>query len=246
MDACQTDNLSLQTGNLDSQLFCLLEQPGDSRVEDDLLNLGRLTPFPEVQFLNYYKEVPVSAAARIASVTEAGLICRTSETQARVIEFSEYTIIKGAPFQHHVYAHAALDPDTRDIVLSDLRYVEVHSNRRASVRVRMQVPPVICIEAGTSKTSGRMLDLSLDGCAINIADRTLLQNFSYFYLTIDMPLKMQQVHVKPRVMAKLARLDQHNKLYRCIFLFEHNKSSEDQIGLLIARRQAEIIRELTC
>lgn len=246
MDECPTDTSSLQTVLPDTHHFFPLDQAQEYRIEDDLLNLGQTNPYPEVKLLNYYKEIPVSAPARILSVTENSLVCRTSEAQARVIEFSEYTIVQGTLFRHHAHAHAACNPDTGDITLSGFCYVEVPSNRRASIRVRMQVPPLICIEAGSSKTSGRMLDLSLDGCAINIADRTLLQNFSHFFLTIDMPLKMQQNSVKPRVLAKLAKMDQHNKLFRCVFLFEHSKSSEDQVAMLIARRQAEIIRELTC
>lgn len=236
----------MKTELFDNNLFCLMEQPGDDTIEDDLLKLARLKPRHEVQLLNYYKEVPVSATASILRVAEGTLVCRTSEAQSRVIGFSEYTIVKGAPFRHHAYANARRDPDSGEVVLSGLSYVDVHSIRRASIRVRMQVPPVICIEAGGAKISGRLLDLSLDGCAVNIADQTLLEKFSFFYLTIDMRLKTQASPIQPRIMAKLVKVYPHNKLFRCVFLFQHDKSSEDRIGMIIARRQAEIIRELTC
>lgn len=229
----------------DNNFFCRLENSGESTIEDDLSTLASLRPHADVQLLNYYKEVPVSAPAKLFTQAENSLVCRTSEVQARVIEFSEYTIIKGSPFQHHVYAHALYDKETGEIALSDLHYVDVHSNRRRSVRVRMQVPPVIELEAGATKFNGRMLDLSLDGCAVNIPDRNLLENFSFFHLTIAMPLKPHQTPGTTRLLAKLARVYQQNRLFRCIFLFEHDKSSEDQIGMLIARRQTEIIRELT-
>lgn len=241
----QTDNVALKTEIPDNEHFCLFEQTGSSAVTDDLLALGRLQPLPVIQFLNYYKEVPVFAAATVLEVADNELICRTNEAQTRVIEFSGYTILKGAPFRHHVHARAHVDPDAGTVVLSDFNYVEVYPDRRTSVRVRMQVPPVVGIEAGATSFNGRLLDLSLDGCAVNIADREPLGNFSFFYLTIDMPLRPHQEAVKPRVMAKLAKVNEHNKLFRCIFLFEHDKSSENQIGMLIARRQTEIIRELS-
>jgi hypothetical protein len=245
MNLHQADKQAVKTEIPDNNHFCLLEQTGNGTIDDDLSKLAGLQPLPDVQLLNYYKEVPVFATARILDVAENRVVCRTSEAQTRVIEFSRYTIIKGAPFQHHVYADAHHDPDTGKIFLSGLNYAVVHSDRRASVRVRLQVPAAISIEAGTTKFSGRMLDLSLDGCAVNIADRKYLENFSFFYLTIDMPFRSNQAAIKPRVMAKLAKVYQHNKLFRCVFLFEHDKSSEDQIGMLIARRQAEIIRELS-
>ncbi|MHB8057337.1 MAG: PilZ domain-containing protein [Desulfuromonadaceae bacterium] len=235
----------VNTENPDGHFFCRLESSGLSTIEADLLKLAGLQPHADVQLLNYYKEVPVSAPAKLFNRPEGSLVCRTSEVQARVIEFREYTIIKGSPFQHHVYAQALYDKDTGEIALSDLHYVDVHSNRRRSVRVRMQVPPVIELEAGATKFNGRMLDLSLDGCAVNIPDRNLLENFSFFHLTITTPLKPNQTPGTTRLLAKLARVYQYNKLFRCIFLFEHDKSSEDQIGMLIARRQTEIIRELS-
>ncbi|MDD2273654.1 MAG: PilZ domain-containing protein [Desulfuromonadaceae bacterium] len=229
----------------DNNFFCLMDDPEEGSVENDLSKLASSRPHTGVQLLNYYKEVPLSAPARILEVSESGVVCRTSELQARAIEYSEYTIIQGAPFRHHVYANALYDKESGNLALSALQYVEVHSNRRKSVRVRMQVPPLIGLEAGATKFSGRMLDLSLDGCAVNIPDRDLLGNFSFFYLTIAMPLKPQQPPGTTRLLAKLAKVYQHNRLFRCIFLFEHDKSSENQIGMLIARRQTDIIRELS-
>lgn len=229
----------------DNYYFCLMEQTEGILIEDDLFKLSGLVALPEVQFLNYYKEVPVSAVARILRVGENRLVCRTSEVQTRAIEFNGYTIIEGAPFSHHVYANAQCDTDTGEIALSDFNYADVHSNRRTSVRVRMQVPPVIGVEAGATKFYGRMMDLSLAACAVTIADRKLLERFSFFYLSIPMPSLTNQAPAMTRIMAKLAQVHQHNRLFRCIFLFEHDKSSEDRIGMLIARRQAEIIRELS-
>ncbi len=229
----------------DNYYFCLMGQTGGLSIEEGLLKLSGVVPRPVVQFLNYYKEVPVSAVATILTVDENKLVCRTSEVQARAIEFSGYTIIEGVPFPHHVYANAHYDADTGEITLSGFNYADVHSNRRTSVRVRMQVPPVIGVEAGATKFNGRMMDLSLTSCAVTIPDRKLLESFSFFYLTITMPFPTNQTPVMTRVMAKLTQVHQQNRLFRCIFLFEHDKSSEDRIGALIARRQTEIIRELS-
>lgn len=218
--------------------FRLLEHDQNGSILKELLRLPRRHPLPEVQFLNYYKEVPVFSPARIVYLFGDTLICHAGEAQARAIGFSKGTVVRAAPLKHDVYATAHYDPVTREVALSDFCYVEVLSERRASIRVRMQAPPEVVIEAGPGRFTGRMLDLSLYGCAIEIADREPLGGFTYFYINLETPLKA-------RLMSRLMRVEGDTRQLRCIFLFEHDRRSEDQIGRLIARRQAEIIRELT-
>ncbi|GCF86835.1 hypothetical protein GSbR_34350 [Geobacter sp. SVR] len=141
---------------------------------------------------------------------------------------------------------ASCDPDTREVALSDFSYAEVLSDLRLSIRVRMHVPLAVSIWAGTTECRGRMLDCSLNGCAVEILDRALLGAFSYFRLTFETRLKTGKEAIKAEIMVKLVRIVPHDKLFRCIFAFEHDRSSEWQIGRLIALRQAEIIRELWC
>jgi hypothetical protein len=130
------------------------------------------------------------------------------------------------------------------VALSDLSYVEVLSDNRSTIRVRMHVPLKVLIEAGTNKINGRMLDLSLKGCAVDIVDGELFKNLSYAHLNIDLPAKAGKETLKLRVGAKLTKVFQQNRLCSCIFLFDHGKGTEEQIGKVIAQRQIEIIREL--
>lgn len=232
-------------GPFNNDLFHPLEHAGDGTAADDLLALARLTLPHEVTLTNYYKELPVYAPARVLDATGDTLVCRTSGTQSRVISFSGHTIITGEPFRHHVYADALHDQDSGTVVLSGLRYVEVQSNRRAAIRVRMQVPPPVCIEAGGTRINGRLVDLSLDGCAITIADPALLKSYSFFHLTIDMPSQARKAQAVPRVMARLIKAHRHTGPVRCVFQFAHDRNSEDQISMIVVRRQTEIIRELT-
>lgn len=218
--------------------FRLLEHDREGAILKELLRLLRQHPLPDVQLLNYYKEVPVFSPARIVYLFGDTLICHAGEAQARAIGFSKETVIRAAPLKHDVYASAHFDPVTREVTLSDFCYVEVLSERRAAIRVRMQAPPEVVIEAGPGRFTGRMLDLSLHGCAIEIADRKLLGSFTYFYLNLETPFKA-------RLLSRLMRVEGDTRRLRCVFLFEHDRRSEDQVGRLIAQRQAEIIRELT-
>jgi hypothetical protein len=235
---------TLDTTSPQKTHFSFLEHTEGSVILDELLRLPKIKPQPEVQFLNYYKEVPLYGSAKILHTLDDTLICSTNASQARAIEYNKNTIIKSKPLQHDVYAVAHYDYDTGEVALSGFSYVEVLSDRRASIRVRMHVPLSVLIEAGTNKIKGRLLDLSLDGCAIGIADKELMANFSFFYLNMDMQLKSRQATTNARVMAKLVKTEDSTNFSRCVFAFEHDKRSEDQIGCLIAERQAEIIREL--
>jgi hypothetical protein len=102
----------------------------------------------------------------------------------------------------------------------------------------------ITIEAGPGQFIGKLRELSLHGCAVDITDPQLLGSYKFFYLNLDMPFKTFRGTNKARIMVKLVRGEQITRGYRCIFTFEHDNTTEDQVGRLLTQRQAEIIREL--
>lgn len=213
-------------------------------IIDTLLRLHSTKPFHSAQLLNYYKEVPVSGAANSIRFEDNKIFCRTNETQSRAIYLSRETIINFTGHQHDIHAAAHYNTETMEVSLSDLSLVDVLANRRESIRVRMHIPYSVSIEAGPHKINGRLQDLSLAGCAVNIADGECLANFVYMYIQLAVPLKTGLDPVNIRVPAKLIKVFQDNKLFNCIFMFDHNRCSEDQIGKIVATRQMEIIREL--
>jgi hypothetical protein len=197
-----------------------------------------------LQFFNYYKEVPISSAAELLYLFGDTLICRSNPTQTRALKASRYTIIRSPQLAHDVYATAEYDAETDEITLSEFSYVELLPDRRNTLRVKIgglfQVP----VEAGTTTFTGKLKDLSLGGCALEVPDKELLGSFTYFYLNLSFTLQGQSTPQKLRVMARLLRFENDTNPCRCILLFEHDRRSEDLIGRYIAQRQAEIIREL--
>ncbi|OGT97414.1 MAG: hypothetical protein A2079_01720 [Geobacteraceae bacterium GWC2_48_7] len=217
---------------------------GDTTVMDELVRLQETKQLHGLQLLNYYKEVPITGTASDFRIFENTLFCRTNEAQARIIEFSKNTILKSENLQNHVYASAEYDPETREVALTDFSYVELLSRKREAIRVRMHIPLTVLIESGARNFKGRLIDLSLDGCAIDVATHELEDTKAYSYLNINMPLKTGLEQIKVRVMASFLKASQHFRLSRCIYLFEHDMYSENQIGKQIALRQGEILREL--
>jgi len=213
-------------------------------IFDELLKLHNAKLIHSGQLLNYYKEVPISGPANSIRFEDNKIFCRTNETQSRAIYLSRDTVISFTSLPHDIHAAAHYNTETTEVTLSNLSLVDVLANRRESIRVRMHIPHSVTIEVGPHKINGRLQDLSLVGCAINIADGERLGNFVYMHIQLDVPLKTGLEPVGLRIAANLTKVFQDNKLYTCIFLFDHNKSSEAQIGKIVAMRQMEIIREL--
>jgi len=113
-----------------------------------------------------------------------------------------------------------------------------------SVRVKMDSLFPLIVEAGSTQFSGKLRELSLNGCAVDIPDQQLMGSYKFFYLNMDMPFKTFKGTHKTRIMVKFVRGEQGARSYRCIFTFEHDNTTEDQIGRLLTQRQTEIIREL--
>jgi len=198
----------------------------------------------DLMFFNYYKEVPISSAAETLYVFGDSLVCRSNPTQTRAIKSSRYTVIRSSRLPNDIYASAELSAETDEIILSEFSYVEVLPERRNTLRVKIGGLFLVPVEAGTTTFTAKLKDLSLGGCAIEVPDKALLGTFSYFFLTLSLELKNKTGPQKVRVMSRLLRFESDEKPYRCILLFEHDRRSEDLIGMYIAQRQAEIIREL--
>ncbi|HPX60256.1 MAG TPA: PilZ domain-containing protein [Deltaproteobacteria bacterium] len=222
----------------------IVEDVSESLIVRDLLRLINAEPQTSLELLNYYQEVPVSAPLTILYAFGDTLFCRTSDSQTRVVQDVKSTLIRAKDLRHPVYARALYHQETNELELSGFAYVEVLPERRASIRVRMKGLFQVVIEAGKNRFSGRLRVLSLHGCAVEISDRQLLENFTFFYLNMEMPFSTFKGKNTARVMARLLRVDQLERCAQCIFMFEHDNTTEDQVGRLLMQRQTEIIREL--
>lgn len=221
----------------------LLGQGEPRELLDLLVRISQKSP-QSLQFFNYYKEVPVSSPVEVLYLFGDTLACRTNEIQSRAIKSKRYTVIRSPKLLHDIYASAQLNEEANEIVLSGFTNVEVLPDRRGTLRVKIGGLFRITVEAGPGKFEGKLKDLSLGGCAIDIPDKALLASFTYFYLNFSFELKNNPQPQKLRIMARFLRFESSTAPFRCIFLFEHDKRSEDLVGMYIAQRQGEIIKEL--
>lgn len=217
--------------------------PGE--ILELLLSCANQVPPVDLQLYNFYKEVPVAASAEILYVFGDTLCCRTTLAQSRAIGLDKATIIRCDHLPHAIHASASYNADSDEVTLADFAYVEVLPDRRDAVRVKVPGLCQVTIEAGPDKFQGRLKSISLSGCAVDIADRAQLGTFRYFFLSLNLELKSGGEFAVMRLQSRLLRIEQGEfGMTRCIFLFEHDRRSEDLVGRYAAQRQAEIIREL--
>lgn len=221
----------------------LLERVPAGKLLDRLSQISQKSP-KGLKLFNYYKEVPLSSTLELLYIFGDTLACRATPTQTNAIKNGRYSIIRSDQLEHDVYATAEYSQDTDEIILSDFAFVELLSEKRDSMRVKIGGLFQITVEAGADSFTARLVDLSLGGCALMIPDRELLQNFSYFHLNINFNLDGSPEPHRLRVLARLLRVENEQAPFRCILLFEHDLRSEDLVGRYIAQRQTEIIREL--
>lgn len=221
----------------------LLDRGEPGEILELLLRLSQ-NPSHDLQLFNYYKEVPISSAFEVLYLFGDTLACRSNPTQTRALKAARYTIIRSGQLSHAIYASTDYCEETDEITLSNFSFAEVLPDRRNTLRVKIGGLFQLVMEAGINSFTAKLKDLSLGGCAIEVPDKELLGSFTYFYLNFSFALKNRPEPQKLRVMARLLRFESDSKPWRCILLFEHDRRSEDLIGMYIAQRQAEIIREL--
>lgn len=220
----------------------LLERGAPGEIQEFLIRFGQQSG-NQLQFFNYYKEVPISSNAELLYVFGETLAFRSNGTQSKAIKSSCYTIIRSPKFEHDIYARAEFNADTDEITLSEFSYVEVLPDRRNTLRVKIGGLFRVQVEAGPDQFTAKLKDLSLGGCALEVPDKALLKTFTYFYINFSFTLK-NRPDQQLRVLSRLLRFESDGCPCRCIMLFEHDHRSEDLIGTYIAQRQSEIIREL--
>lgn len=223
------------------RLLSAVEAP--EKVLDELSHLANPESHYDIRLLNFYKEVPICNEARIRCFFDDTIVCQTGSAQTRAIDLCRYSVLRSPHLSHDVYSTATYDQNTNEVVLSEFNYADVLSDSRAALRVRLNTPVSVIIDAGPKQLIGRLRDISLCGCATEVVDHAVFAGYAVAFLNMELPLKRQKP-LQLRVAGRLIRIEGTVKPFRCIFHFEHDRKSEDTISRFIAGRQSEIIQEL--
>ena len=204
-------------------------------------NAFRSNPKLEIQLINYYKGMPLSFNAKIASIDEDVLELVVYPQQAVAISDDHYTFIRSNLFNHDIVAKAHhVDIKRKTVSLNQLSYVEICAERRNHIRLRVH-PPIDAIYMSSQGTvRGEIIELSTAGTIMQVDHSVDIDTWEEGRLLFRLVDADQSI----KVPAKFITVIDSSIPLRFIFSFTADKISEKQIAKYLFNRQIEIIRML--
>jgi len=202
-------------------------------------------PKHEIQLINYYKGLPISYNAKIATIEKDTLDLDVTPQQAASIPPERYTFIRSKLFKHTILAGVQyVSVKHKALSVRKLCYVEILAERRKHVRLEIGQPLPAMINSSTGVIKGRIIELSLGGAVMaaqlnqEIADTNIT-------LSIMIPDTELDTTYNVKLSANLVENKNENNLGRYAYSFSDVDKVTDRImGKYLFRLQVEIIREL--
>jgi len=198
-----------------------------------------------LKLINYYKGIPLSYPATIASISRGVVDLDVQEMQAFTIEQARSTFIRSPLFKHDLFAQAQyVNVRKKAATFVKFSYVEIMAERRNFVRVEVDALVNVAITAPEGVVEGRLTDISLSGfgvlidftCPLEAGVETMVQ------FTLVSPETGQPVSIS--IPATLVTISGDISPYIYRFAINPEKLLERQISQYVFQRQVEIIREV--
>lgn len=198
-----------------------------------------------VRLVNYYKGVPLSYPATVVEVSQGALEVDVHQQQAVALERFRYAFIKCDHFDCAILAEAHnVNMRTLAATLRNFSFVEIMAEKRRTLRLELQAETDAEIRADGVLTTGKLVDISLEGLSIR-ADRSCrLAAGEEVGLKVMVPDLLQNTLTPVANRARHVVTTREDGWPVCRFALESEPTSEATISRYIFQRQVEIIREL--
>lgn len=197
----------------------------------------------KVNLTNYFKGLPIIYPATILGVEHGNLDLDVNPQQAVAISADHYTLIRSKLFPLPIVANVQYVNIKKHMVsLNKLCFVEVLAEKRAAVRLDLDPPVRTTIQSDDCDIVGTLVDISVQGLAVEVKDFTELETgaeMSVKFMLPD-PVLMKQTLIK--VPAILVAIAGSGTPYRYKFRIMPEKHQEQLISRYSFQRQVEIIR----
>jgi len=162
---------------------------------DDILKIFRKIAREnrKIRLLNVYKGVPISYAARIASIGSASVTVQTEKHQVVSMYREKVTYVQNVRFPRLVRASVVLvEPNKLEAMLSNFHYTDEDIGERTHVRLQPggAIESLLMADGDKIALQGQLADISYDGVAVVIDMR-------------DLPMEACQVGDPVKVQMKL-------------------------------------------
>jgi len=198
---------------------------------------GRLTN--DLGLLNFYREVPINFGATVNQVERGMAEFEVHQLQALLMEQQRETIIRSGHLQHDVVARVLrADVDKGFAFLTQFSYVQILTDRRAHVRVRVSGEIEVTFRVNQLQLQGRLRDISIGGLAI------MAPEMGWVHENIRGEIIFFLSGARLSFPATLLRMADAPPQKIFAFQCKPDGNSEKLIANLVFQTQSEIIREL--
>lgn len=211
----------------------------------EIVSILKANPKMTLKLINYYKGLPLSYPAKIASIDRGTLDLDVQAEQAFAIEKSRSVFIRSPLFKHDVFAQAQfVNIKKKAASFVKFSYVEIMAERRNFIRVAAESQPDTVITSPMGQIEGQLYDISLSGLNIVIQHSTPLEVDSEAPTRFMLRNIEQGLSFAVNVPARLVNIagDKLPRNYK--FTFNPDRSLERQLSQYIFQRQIEIIKEI--
>ena len=225
----------------------------------------------KVNLINYFKGLPIMSTATILGVDHGNLDLDVNPLQAVAISIDRYTLIRSKLFPFPLAARVLYVNIKKHMVsLNKLCYIEILAEKRAAVRVDLEPPLRGTILCGDQVVVGELMDISLQGIAIEVKEFVPLENGAELSIKFMLPdlalMKKALMHHQSlanqtsddqeapgqplikqtliKVPASLVAIEGDGSPYRYKFRIKPEKHQEQLIARYSFNRQVEIIHGL--
>lgn len=216
--------------------------------DDDLteiFGIFKSNPTAAVKLITYYKGLPLSYAAKIASVDRGTIDLDVQAEQAYTIEHGRYSFIRSPLFKHDLFAHAQyVNLRKRAITLTKFSYVEIMAERRNFLRLEFNKPVSVMVTTPQGEMAGHLHDVSLSGLNILVDSYHELARGSEVSIAFRLCDTELNIDFKVRVPGTLIGIADAALPYNYKFAITPDKETERQLSKYIFQRQIDIIREI--
>jgi sigma-B regulation protein RsbU (phosphoserine phosphatase) len=215
----------------------------ESSILSVFKNIYTLMPELDFSFTNMYKELPIANNARLHAINEKSIDFKVSSLQLAAIRHCCKTLIQSPLLSACVIGKlTSLDTSSNIVSLGDFSYAEVLSDKRTTVRVKLNEPINALLSAGEHKFSGMICDISFGGCSFISAAGAVLEKAESLNLHLKMFQDNAIQHIK--IPLSLLRKDCDASSNRYSAIFHHTDESDKFLWLFLFKHQQEIITEL--
>lgn len=199
----------------------------------------------EFNFMNVYKELPVTSSGAIVEFKENTVEFAMNATQFAAITLSNEVLIQSNTMSTNIIGKAfEFDVRRHQITLGDFSYAEIHADKRVSVRVQLKMPINLQMVVDGNQLNGVIRDISLHGVRVTTFSGDILEKASSIELRIKLLHSGSGQLVETLIPSRLVRMEKSGVQSHCAMVFNHTALSEQVLSTFIYQRQLEIIKEL--